>query len=89
MSDEDDKKIVIKFAPGALEALEENMDPQELQEFLNTLKAKVEDGSIFEESTEVDWEELEEEDPETYERLTQSLDEVADETDAQRKKKLN
>jgi len=77
MKNDDEKpmKIEFEFAPGTLEALEAEMSPEELQAFFDDLKAKVEDGTFFTESEQVDLEALREENPEAYERL------MADEED--------
>ncbi|MGZ8924511.1 MAG: hypothetical protein ACXW2E_01380 [Nitrososphaeraceae archaeon] len=66
------KKVVI--TPEALEQLEQMMEPEELQVFLDELKESVESGTIFEQSTEVDLEELKTEDPETYQALMDQLE---------------
>jgi hypothetical protein len=65
----DAKKLKIEFAPGVLEQLEKDMSPEELQEFMNMIKAKIDDGSFLDESEPVDLDVLEEEDPEAYEKI--------------------
>lgn len=78
MSDETDKTPKIQFAPGVLEELEEDMTPEELQEFMNELKMMVEDGSFFDKSEAVDLDELKTTDPELYEILVEQLENIDD-----------
>jgi hypothetical protein len=73
------KEMRIEFAPGVLEQMEQDMTPAEMQEFMDMLKAKIEDGSLFEESTPVDMEELAEDDPEAYEQMVQAMEWSANE----------
>lgn len=72
MSELNIKKKVI-FAPGVLEDMEQQMDPEELQELLDQIKIAAEDGSLFEKSTLVDLTELQEEEPELYQLLKERL----------------
>lgn len=69
----DTKDLKIEFAPGVLEQLEADMNPQELQEFMDMLKAKIADGSFFDEATEVDMELLEEEEPDVYGSIVDAI----------------
>ena len=72
----DKKDLKIEFAPGVLEQMEADLTPEELQDFMNMLKAKIEDGSFFEEATEVDMEMLEEADPDTFNKIVDAIDGV-------------
>jgi hypothetical protein len=72
----DPKKMKIEFAPGVLEQMEQEMGPEELQEFMNMLKEKIEDGTFLTDATPVDMEELEVEDPEAYAQIVESLVEL-------------
>jgi hypothetical protein len=69
----DPKKMKIEFAPGVLEQLEQDMSPEELQEFMNELKTRIEDGSFLAEAEPVDLEALEETDPEEFAQLMAAL----------------
>ncbi len=77
MSDEN-QKFKIMFAPGTLEMLEQEMDPEDLQKFMDDLKQAVEDGSLLEQSTAIDMDSLETEDPELYAILQQRQNDVED-----------
>ena len=68
------KDLKIEFAPGVLEQMEADLTPEELQEFMDMLKGKIEDGSFFEEATEVDMDLLEEEDPDAYTKIVDAMD---------------
>lgn len=68
--------LKVVFAPGALESLEDEMSPEELQLVLDEIKAKLEDGTLFEESTPVDFERMKTEDPELYKTLMERLEEI-------------
>ncbi len=68
------EKLRVTFAPGALESLENEMTPEELQAFMDELQQKIESGSLFEDSTEVDLTELERTDPEIYAALMLQLE---------------
>jgi hypothetical protein len=61
----------VEFAPGVLEELEQSMSSEELQAMMDEIKAKLEDGSLFSESTLINMDTLEEEDPELYNTLMQ------------------
>lgn len=76
----DPKKMKMEFAPGVLEQLEKDMDPEELQEFMNMLKGKIEDGTFFDEATEVDMDELEATDPEAYAQIVESMSGITPKT---------
>ena len=70
---DDGKPLRVEFAPGVLEMLEATMTPTELQEFMDGFKAMIDSGRIFEESTPVNFEELERDDPEAYEALIAAM----------------
>lgn len=59
-------------------AIEDIENMQEGQEFLNILQEKIEDGSFFEDSEEVDMEALETEDPELFYILMEALNSIED-----------
>jgi hypothetical protein len=61
--------IKVLFAPGTLEALEEELSPEDLQEFMDNLKAKMDDGSLGDDATLIDMDELQKSDPETYNHI--------------------
>jgi len=69
----------IKIAKHALDDVEETMENSELQEFLDMLKEKVDDGSFFEDSEPVDMERMKIEEPDVYEKLIEALDELDNE----------
>lgn len=70
------QQLKIVFAPGCLEAMEQEMSPEELQQLMDEFKQKLDDGSLFEESEPVDFEQLKTEDPELYALLMERLEEV-------------
>jgi hypothetical protein len=79
MSDKDDKKdLKIEFAPGCLEQLEDEMSPEDLQEFMDKIKSAIEDGSFFADAVEINMDELEETDPELYETLMSVSDQESE-----------
>jgi len=67
-------KLKVVFAPGVLEQLEETMSPEDLQELLNQIQTKAEDGTLLEDSVAVDLDKLREEDPLEYELLMANLE---------------
>lgn len=71
-----EKTPTIKFAPGVLEQLETEMDPEELQSFLNELQEMALNGDIIEHAEVVDMDKLAIEDPELYATLSKQLDGV-------------
>ena len=73
-----DEKLKIVFAPGVLEQLELDMNQEELQQFLDDLGKKLEDGSLLEDSSPVDMNELLMTDPELYDQLQEQLSIVLD-----------
>ena len=77
----ENKKIRFAFAPGVLEQLEADNTPEELQELLDELAAKVSDGSIFEDSNPVNLEELEQTDPELFTHLMSQMQKIQDNDD--------
>ena len=72
----EEEPLRVEFAPGVLEMLEATMTPGELQEFMNGLKEAIDSGQIFEESTPVNFEELERDEPEVYEALIAAMNEL-------------
>lgn len=64
-----DKPLKVVFAPGCFDNLD--MNQEELDEFVKMIQAKVADGSIFEESRELDPENPE--DIELMERLESEM----------------
>jgi hypothetical protein len=68
----DEKKIPeIVFAPGCFDSFEGTQE--ELDEMIAEIRRMAESGELFENSTELDFEELAEEDPEFADKLSQSL----------------
>lgn len=76
-----DKKMKVLFAPGTLEMLEDELSPEELQELMDVLKRKIEDGTFLSESKSVDLEELRDTDPEMYDILIERLEALGEESD--------
>lgn len=66
----------IKVSNTALESLEEEMDNEELQDFLDEIKKKFEDGSFIEDSEPVDLDLMAIEEPELYEELMKAISEI-------------
>ena len=66
----------LKFSEHALDSLEEDMDNEELQDFLDEIKKKFEDGSFIEDSEPVDMERMKIEEPELYKQLVQAMEEL-------------
>jgi len=66
----------ITLAKHALDSLEEKMDDDEIQEFLDELKKMVEDGSFLEEGKPVDMELMELEEPELYKELMEAMEDL-------------
>jgi UTP-glucose-1-phosphate uridylyltransferase len=76
-----DPKMKIEFAPGVLEEMEAEMSNDDLQELLNQIKELVENGTLEENSSEVDMKELFFEDPDLFAILQErrmGLDEEID-----------
>jgi hypothetical protein len=80
MTDEK-KPLTVKFAPGVLEQMENEFEPEELQEFLNHLAELAASGEILEKSEAIDMDVLKKEDPEMHKILSQQLDGVYEEED--------
>ena len=78
---DDDKKMKVLFAPGALESLEDELSPEELQGLLDELKARIEDGTFLSESEPLDLDELRESDPDLYDLLMERLESLEDDSD--------
>ena len=70
MTDEQ-KKPEIVFAPGCFDNFEGTQE--ELDEMIAEIQRMAESGELFENSTELDLEELSEEDPEFADKLIESL----------------
>jgi len=70
MTDEQ-KKPEIVFAPGCFDSFEGTQE--ELDEMIAEIQRMAESGELFENSTELDLEELAEEDPEFADKLIESL----------------
>ncbi len=77
------KKPKIKFAPGAFDTFEGSQE--ELDDLMKALKEMVESGDLEKNSTPVDMEKLEREDPELAEILKQQLNDF----DNPKPRKLN
>lgn len=71
MSDDEKKDYKVQFAPGCLDTLENELSPQELQEFMDKISEMVKDGSFFENSVPINMDTLEEEDPDLYKILSE------------------
>ncbi len=69
---EEKKPITIEFAPGAFDTFEGTQE--ELEEMIAEITKMAESGELFEQSRQVDLEELLEEEPEWAEKLINSLD---------------
>ena len=63
----------IKVSKLALKSLEEEMENDELQEFLDLIKKKFEDGSFIEDSEPVDFDIMQIEEPELYAELMKAI----------------
>jgi DNA replication initiation complex subunit (GINS family) len=70
----------IKFTEESLKDLEETVESEDMQEFIDELQKAVDDGSFFEDSEPVDMEQLKEEEPDLYEILMQRLEDFEDPT---------
>lgn len=69
----DTKKMKIEFAPGVLEGLEAEMDPEDLQDLMNKIKDVIEGGDLENLATPVDMDELKLENPDLYNTLQERL----------------
>ena len=65
--------VKLIFAPGTLEALEEELTPEDLQAFMDNIKAKMDDGTLGDDCTLVDMDELQDSDPDTYNQLLSQI----------------
>lgn len=74
-----DKPLKIKFAPGVLEQLEEQLSPEDLQEFMDELKQLADSGELETRSTPVDMLQLQREDPELHQELQKKFESVVEE----------
>lgn len=70
------KKLSVVFAPGALEEMEQNMTPEELQELMNALGEVFSDPELLAESSFVieNFEDLSKEDQEIINERPSALD---------------
>ena len=68
-----DKPKQIVFAPGVLEQLEQEMNPEDLQPFLDALKEALDDGSFIDQGEVVDLDQMAIDDPETYAIIKERL----------------
>jgi hypothetical protein len=66
----------IIFAPGSFDAFDGTQE--ELDELMNEIQELVESGDIFENSYQVDLDQMQEEDPELFEILSQQLEKAKD-----------
>ena len=80
---EDEKKVIIEFAPGALDNFDGTQE--ELDEFIEEIKQLALSGELIEDSTPVDMEQLSKEDPEAYEYLMK----IANNEDVKDKRRLH
>jgi hypothetical protein len=67
----EEKKIKIEFAPGAFDQFDGTQE--ELDELMAEIRRMVESGEFLEQSRQVDFDELIEEDPELAEKLAESF----------------
>ena len=67
----EEKKIKIEFAPGAFDQFDGTQE--ELDELMNEIRRMVESGEFLEQSRQVDFDELIEEDPGLAEKLAESF----------------
>lgn len=81
------KKLKITFMPGAFDNFEGSQE--ELDALINEIEKAAKSGDLFQNSTQVDLEELEIEDPELAKQLRESLDDIEHNFDSKRKGKLN
>lgn len=73
--------------PGAFDNFEGTQE--ELDALINEIEKAAKSGDLFQNSTQVDLEELEIEDPELANQLRESLDDIEHNFDSKRKGKLN
>ena len=71
MTPEERKEIKVEFAPGAFDSFEGTQE--ELEEVMADIRRMIETGEMFEQSRQVDFDELLEEDPELAVKLAESL----------------
>ena len=74
-----DQKLKVKFAPGVLDQLEQDLSTDQLQELFDAIAESIEDGSFLTDSEPVDLELLQTEDPELYEQLMDTLEQIENE----------
>ena len=77
----EEKKPEIVFAPGCFDSFEGSQE--ELDELINEIKRLVETGEIFERSTPLDVDSLEDEDPELAEKLAATFNEESNKRNLQ------
>lgn len=66
---QEENKIKVVISPEALTDMEQHFSPEELQQLLAEFQQLVDSGEIFEQSTPVDMDTLEQDDPELYAQL--------------------
>lgn len=69
----EEKKLKVVVPPEVLAQMEEMMGPEELQEMLAELQRLVDSGQLFEQSTPIDLETLEQDDPEMYAQMVEQM----------------
>ena len=85
---DDSKKMKVVFAPGVLEQMERDIDPEELQEILDEIAASIENGTLLDDSRPVDLDELLLTDPDLYFDLIQQISNM-EEIDLDQPKRLH
>lgn len=82
-----DKKLKIQFVPGCFDNFEGSQE--ELDELIQSITDGINNGSIFENSKPVDFDKLEDEDPELAEILIKAFEKGIEEQSEDRDRKLN
>jgi hypothetical protein len=73
---EENQKLKMVFAPGVLEQLEAENTPEELQTLFDSLAESVDNGTLLNDSTPIDMNELFESDPDLYYILQDQLNKI-------------
>jgi hypothetical protein len=73
MSNDKDTEFKLVFAPGCFDDFEGTQE--ELEEMIEQIKKAFESGELFEQSIEIDLEELEHDDPELFAKLSTPIGE--------------
>lgn len=81
------KKLKITFLPGAFDSFEGSQE--ELDALIKEIEKAAKSGDLFQNSNQVDLEELEQEDPELANQLRESLADLDHDFNHKRKGKLN